>query len=88
MVEQVDRAAEYLRVRDHYRGLADGELLALARQPFELTDVAQQALASELSSRSLKPEAEKPAAAQNPSHLSTSKTLAIPTMIMMKINAW
>ena len=66
MVEQVDRAAEYLRVRDHYRGLADGELLALARQPFELTDVAQQALASELSSRSLKPEAEKPAAASKP----------------------
>ena len=42
MVEQVDQAAEYLRVRDHYRGLTDGELLALARNPSELTDAAQQ----------------------------------------------
>jgi len=66
MAEQVDRAAEYLRVRDHYRELTDGELLILARQPSDLTDVAQHALASELSSRSLKPEAEKPAVATRP----------------------
>ena len=66
MVEQVDQAAEYLRVRDHYRGLTDGELLALARQPSELTDVAQQALAGEISSRRLKVEPDKPAASTRP----------------------
>jgi hypothetical protein len=61
-MEQVDQAAEYLRVRDHYRRLTDGELLALARNPSELTDAAQQALAGELSSRRLKAEPDKPAA--------------------------
>jgi hypothetical protein len=66
MVEQVDRASEYLRVREHYRGLTDGELLALAGQSLELTDVAQQALASELSSRGLKPEADEPPAPSRP----------------------
>jgi DNA-directed RNA polymerase subunit M/transcription elongation factor TFIIS len=61
-MQQVDQAAEYLRVREHYRSLTDGELLVLARQASELTDVAQQALAGELSSRRLKAEPDKPAA--------------------------
>jgi hypothetical protein len=66
MVEKVDQAGEYLRVRDHYRSLADGELLVLARQPSELTDVAQQALAGEISSRRLKVEPDKPASLSSP----------------------
>jgi len=66
MVEQVDRAAEYLRICDHYRSLTDGELLVLARQPSELTDVAQQALAGEISSRRLKVQPDNPAVSPRP----------------------
>jgi len=50
-MDDFDRAGEYLRVRDHYRELTDDELLTLAREQSELTDVAQQALAGEISSR-------------------------------------
>jgi len=61
-----DRAGEYLRVRDHYHRLTDGELLSLFRQQSELTGVAQQALTSEISSRGLRAEPEEPAAIQRP----------------------
>jgi DNA-directed RNA polymerase subunit M/transcription elongation factor TFIIS len=46
-------AGDFLRVSEHYRGLSDDELLDLARQPSELTDMAQQALANEMSHRGL-----------------------------------
>jgi DNA-directed RNA polymerase subunit M/transcription elongation factor TFIIS len=47
-------ALESLRLADRYRQLSDAELLALARTPAELTDLAQQALAGEMSARGLK----------------------------------
>jgi DNA-directed RNA polymerase subunit M/transcription elongation factor TFIIS len=47
-------AGDFLRISDHYRSLSDEELLDLARQASELTDVAQQALTNEMSSRGLK----------------------------------
>jgi DNA-directed RNA polymerase subunit M/transcription elongation factor TFIIS len=59
-----DRSGEFLRVRDHYRGLADLELLKLAERPSELTEVAQQALASEISCRGLRVEPVAPPAPQ------------------------
>jgi len=60
-MEELDRVEEYRRVIGHYRELSDDELLALARQPSELTEVAQQALANEVSLRKLKVEPESPA---------------------------
>jgi DNA-directed RNA polymerase subunit M/transcription elongation factor TFIIS len=55
-VESFDPALEYLRIADRYRRMSDEELLIIARQPSELTDAAQQALASEIRSRGLKVE--------------------------------
>jgi DNA-directed RNA polymerase subunit M/transcription elongation factor TFIIS len=55
-------AGDFLRISDHYRGLSDDELLDLAGQPGELTDMAQQALTNELTHRGLKaPGPAKPA---------------------------
>ena len=51
-----DAAAEYLRISEHYRMMADEELLALAPQRDSLTPFAQQALASEIRQRGLKVE--------------------------------
>ncbi len=65
-MHESDRAGEYLRLRDQYRELSDGELLNLGRDPFELTEIAQQALASEISRRGLKMETHKPLAPQRP----------------------
>jgi len=53
-MELIDRAGEWRRLAEHYRQLTDDELVDLARQPSALTDVAQQALAQEVSSRKLK----------------------------------
>ena len=56
-------AGEFLRISEHYRSLSDGELIALAQKPAELTDVASQALANEVSHRRLTvPPLEEPAA--------------------------
>jgi DNA-directed RNA polymerase subunit M/transcription elongation factor TFIIS len=60
-MDTFDPAAEWLRISERYRQMSDGELLALARQSSELTDVAQQALAGEIARRGLKVEAAKPA---------------------------
>ena len=46
-------AAESLRLSEHYRQLTDDELIAIAQDTSELTQMAQQALASELSQRKL-----------------------------------
>jgi DNA-directed RNA polymerase subunit M/transcription elongation factor TFIIS len=62
MMETLDPAGEWLRLSEHYRLLSDDELLSLARQPSELTDIAQQALAQEISQRGLKPQPQSEAA--------------------------
>ncbi len=49
----LDPAGEFLRVTEHYRRMYDEELVLLARQKSKLTDLAQQALASEVSHRRL-----------------------------------
>ena len=53
-MEALDPAAEWLQLAERYRQMSDNELLCLARQNSELTDVAQQTLASEMSRRRLK----------------------------------
>lgn len=55
---------EFLRISEHYRSLSDGELIVLAQQPSELTDVARQALTNEISHRRLTVPSPEPAAAR------------------------
>jgi DNA-directed RNA polymerase subunit M/transcription elongation factor TFIIS len=62
IMDTVDAAGEWRRLAEHYRQMSDGELLVLARQHSELTDVAQQALAQEMLHRKLKLPPEEPAA--------------------------
>ncbi|MDR3792775.1 MAG: hypothetical protein P4L03_05270 [Terracidiphilus sp.] len=50
---QTDPSSELQRLADHYHAMYDGELLALAEDADGLTDVARQALASEMQSRDL-----------------------------------
>ncbi len=56
----IHAAGEWLRLSEHYRGMTDGELIAMARDRSQLTEIAQQILAQELSQRNLKVEPEKP----------------------------
>ena len=65
-MEALDPAAEWLRLSERYRQMSDHELLALARDNSDLTDVAQQALAQEISQRRLKLQPEEPPAPPNP----------------------
>jgi hypothetical protein len=58
-MEGLDAGAEWLQLSERYRGMSDGELLILARQNFELTEIAQQSLASEISRRGLKRQSEE-----------------------------
>lgn len=65
-------AEESLRLAEHYRGLCDEELIALAQQKDRLTQQAQQALEMEIFSRKLtfpptQPKAPKLPAPPNPS---------------------
>ena|SRR5690348_8652622 len=46
-------ASESLRIAEHYRQMPDGELIELAQDPSALTQVAQDALKQEISSRRL-----------------------------------
>jgi DNA-directed RNA polymerase subunit M/transcription elongation factor TFIIS len=46
-------ASESLRLSEHYRQLTDDELIAIAQDTSELTEMAQQALATEISQRKL-----------------------------------
>ena len=48
-----DAAGESLRLSHHYREISDVELKILVRQKSELTEIAQQALAEEVSRRRL-----------------------------------
>src|SRR5437879_5777615 len=54
----IQAAGEWLRLSEHYRGMTDGELVAIARDRSQLTEIAQQILAQELSQRKLEVEAE------------------------------
>ena len=65
-MEALDPAGEWLHLSERYRQMSDNELLTLARQNSELTDVAQQILASEVSRRRLKLQPEEPPAPPNP----------------------
>ena len=56
----IDHPGEWLRLTDHYRRMTDGELMAIARDREQLTEIARQILAIELSARRLKVEAENP----------------------------
>ena len=59
-METLDPATEWRRLSERYRSMNDDELLALAGDVSEMTDVARQALAQEMSQRRLKPEAKAP----------------------------
>jgi DNA-directed RNA polymerase subunit M/transcription elongation factor TFIIS len=52
-MEAFGQASESLRLSEHYRQLTDDELIAIAQDTSELTDLAQQALATEVSQRKL-----------------------------------
>jgi DNA-directed RNA polymerase subunit M/transcription elongation factor TFIIS len=54
----LDPAAEWRRLEELYRRMADGELLGLARTRSELTEVAQEALGNEIRQRRLTVEPE------------------------------
>ena len=54
IMEGLDAGAEWLELSERYRQMSDAELVALARQESELTEIAQQALAGEMSRRGLK----------------------------------
>jgi DNA-directed RNA polymerase subunit M/transcription elongation factor TFIIS len=51
---EIDRVEEWRRLTDQYSAMSDDELEAVANDGWELTDVAQQTLQSEISSRGLK----------------------------------
>ncbi len=52
----LDPAGEFLRIAERYRQMSDSELRLLMPQLSDLTPLAQQALASEIRNRGLKPE--------------------------------
>jgi hypothetical protein len=52
-METLGPAGESLRLAEHYRRLTDDELIALAHCKGDLTEIAQQALAMEISTRRL-----------------------------------
>ena len=56
----LDPATEWRRLSELYGQMDDGELLAIARQKSELTDVAQEVLANEIRQRRLKVQPEEP----------------------------
>jgi DNA-directed RNA polymerase subunit M/transcription elongation factor TFIIS len=66
-VEGLDAAAEWLQLSERYRRMSDGELLVLAQQNSELTEIAQQCLVSETSRRGLKLQPEELPATPYPS---------------------
>ena len=65
-MQTLDPAGEWLRLSEHYRQLSDDELVGLARQTSELTDVAQQALVQEIANRRLKLPPEESAPPRSP----------------------
>jgi hypothetical protein len=53
-MDTLDPAGEYLRIAERYRQMSNEEILVLVPQSSGLTELAQQALASEVRSRGLK----------------------------------
>ena len=76
-MDTLDPAGDFLRIAERYRRMSDEELLVLIPQSSELTPLAQQALASEVRSRGLKPAVEdkQPSA---PSPLKASRFKPLP----------
>ena len=66
-METLGPAGESLQIAERYRRMSDDELIALARETSALTDLAQQALAGELSHRRLKIPSEELATRSVPS---------------------
>jgi hypothetical protein len=66
-MEGLNAGAEWLQLSERYRRMSDGELLVLAQQNFELTEIAQQSLASKISCRGLKRQSEELPARPDPS---------------------
>ena len=62
----LDGGAEWRRLSEHYRRMSDDELVGLARKRSELTEVAQETLANEISLRRLKVPPEPPSAPSRP----------------------
>ena len=60
LMANLDSEGELLRLAEHYRRLTDGELLDIAEDTSELTPIAQQALADEMSQRKLKLRVKEP----------------------------
>ena len=59
-------ASESLRLAEHYRQMTDGELISLSEDPSDLTEMAQDALSQEISSRRLRTLPPKPPAIPKP----------------------
>lgn len=59
-MRSTEPALEWLRLAEHYHRMTDEELLELSSKSSDLTDIARQVLASEMSHRGLNPVAEKP----------------------------
>jgi DNA-directed RNA polymerase subunit M/transcription elongation factor TFIIS len=53
VMEGYGPASESLRIAEHYQRLTDDELIAIAQDTSELTELARQALATEISQRKL-----------------------------------
>jgi hypothetical protein len=58
---EIDQAAEWRRLTEHYRTLYDEELIKLAAEPDELTEIAQQVLRDEIQRRGLRDQHQPPA---------------------------
>lgn len=56
----MDRLRQGQKVAEHYRSLTDEELIAIAQQRSDLTEIAQQALDSEMLNRNLDVPAKQP----------------------------
>src|SRR5450432_2064346 len=65
-MDPLDPATEWRRLSGLYGRMSDGELVALARQKSELTDVAHEALNTEISQRKLNVQPETPPAPSEP----------------------
>jgi hypothetical protein len=77
-MDTLDPAGEFLRISERYRQMSDSELLILIPQRSQLTQFAQDALASELRSRGLQTEAEAEAKTESEAKGKDRKLLASP----------
>ena len=76
-MRSINHAGEWLRLSEHYQRMTDGELIAIAKDRDKLTEIAQQILAMELSTRKLKVEAENDHR-ENPDFAKTARVGAPP----------